>query len=205
MPNLIDKQQNKQASSNHEIEESNDMNQFNPSINQSVRLVSLDLSNNNLTDIGVLTLANRFQQFATLTSLKLSTNQLTHVGIQSIVDRLIGLSQLVDLDLSHNKIGIAGKSLFDTLISHFPNLRSLSLSNTSINQSISTLFENLKKFRFLRVLDVKNCEISDENWKLLCEALKGASVPIDVRVEDPSINQSTLNTLKELLKHSSPC
>lgn len=173
-------------------------------VNKNVSLISIDLSNNQLEDKGMISFAGYLQH---------TTNNVTHLnfsgcmlGSKAIVALAVGFStnpqiaaSLRFLSLSNNKLGPeACKSLADWLLMPI-QLSDLVLSNTTSSDNLEILISAITKgCSQLATLDVSHNMMEKEAAKALVTLLKSGSP--HMRLLDLTNTQLPIDSLKEMMK-----
>ena len=104
-------------------------------LNTKARLLSLYLSNNNISDAGATALAQALHHNSTLKELYLSNNNISDVGATALAQALHHNSTLNTLDLSHNNISDVGATALAQALHHNTTLKGLDLySNDGIGE-----------------------------------------------------------------------
>ena len=140
---------------------------------KSHKIVSLNLSCNNIGDEGVISIANALSHNPNLTFFDLSTNNFGNEGIIKIGNALSQCPNLTNLNLSYNKFGDEGATnIANALyISQYSKLTHLDLSNNNIgvegSKSIIKLFKNYN-FSTLRLF--RN-NFGDEGVSIIANAI----------------------------------
>ena len=148
-----------------------------PSLKNNSTLKCLDLSFNQISDLGVKFLCEALlpKENSSLKVLYLSKNMILCDGAKYLSEMLRTNQILKELWLSENEITDQGlKQLTDVLIHHNKTLKFLSLSiNKFITDlSIDNLIEMLQQNRTLKKLWIKDCDFSEQGKLKLQEFAK---------------------------------
>ncbi|XP_071945582.1 uncharacterized protein [Antedon mediterranea] len=121
-------------------------------------IISLQLENNNITEINVTDL---MPYKVKLTSLKLSNNQISSIALGSFE----GMAHLEELFLARNQL----ISLQDGIFSGLTSLKKLFLSSNNIKSIEDTVFNNLEE---LQTLDLSGNKLSTLSSNVFSELVK---------------------------------
>ncbi|CAF1018177.1 unnamed protein product [Adineta steineri] len=142
-------------------------------------LIQLDLSRNQIKDIGACHLSIGLQLNQTLTILDLSHNQIGDTGISELSVGLKSNKILATLDLSANKIKDEGARFLSIMLRSNKALTTLNLSENDIkNKGATCLSTALQLNQTLLSLNLSNNRIGDQGGRHLCNALKSNQVKL---------------------------
>ena len=164
------------------------------------RLSRLDLSRNNIGNLGVEILVNSIKKSRSLVSLNLSSNSISHKGGQLIFDSFIYQQSIVDLNLSslegsnRNRITSVGLENIPIYLSINHFIENLHLSGNSIkNEGFLYICEGLEKNQSLQYLDISNNGINEKGIKKGLEVISTYKIYSKINNLNISNNQ-ILNT-----------
>jgi len=153
-----------------------------PAFKKSPTLTSLDLSENLISEDGIVEIANALEISRTLKSLNLAKNKLSPsnvsglsgAGLRALGQALGKNPALHHLDLSHNSIDTAGALYIASGMKSNTNLQSLDLSqNPRIgDKGAIALGELLPVNRSLKRLNLSNTEMGDQGLEVIAQALE---------------------------------
>ena len=136
------------------------------------RLSRLDLTRNNIGDLGVEILVNSLKNTNSLLYLNLSSNSITHKGGQNIFNSFINQQSIIDLNLSslegsnRNRITGLGMQDIPIYLNHNYFIEKLNLSGNSIrNEGFILICQGLQKNQTLQSLDISNNSINEKGVK----------------------------------------
>ncbi|CAF1018138.1 unnamed protein product [Adineta steineri] len=136
-------------------------------------LIQLDLSRNQIKDIGACHLSIGLQLNQTLTILDLSHNQIGDTGISELSVGLKSNKILTTLDLSDNQIKNEGARFLSAILKLNTALTTLNLSENDIkNKGATCLSTALQLNQTLLSLNLSNNRIGDQGGRRLCNVLK---------------------------------
>lgn len=139
----------------------------------NISLKTLNLSNNNVSDMGVKSLSQI--NHSILRVLDLSSNEITDLGAQYLNEMLKTYQTLIFLGLSFNKIGDQGVQLLsNTLARQNTRLQELYLNGNQLisDKSIDSLVEMIKSTRSLKTFCIDHCNLSKDGRKKLRQATR---------------------------------
>jgi len=108
-------------------------------------LTELDISNNQITDVGAKSFAKTLSANSVLKILSLYANQIGDLGAKAIADVLILNSTLKILDLENNKIGNDGLDSIVTALKSNTTLQNLYMLYNKYNEKGIRNYENVRK------------------------------------------------------------
>jgi hypothetical protein len=103
---------------------------------QNRSLVSLNLANTFVGDLGAQTIAQALARNPTCTKVCLANNQIGEVGARALAELLLGQGTcvLATLDLSRNRLGEVGGAALGNALAGSTSLRKLDLSNCALGE-----------------------------------------------------------------------
>ena len=135
-------------------------------------LATIDLSYNNIGDIGAKFISESLKNHSTLSTLYLRWNSLGEIGIKFISESLVFNSKITSLDLSSNSIGELGAMYMSQLLIKNNSLIELDLSSNSIGEvGTKYISESLIKNKSLTKLDLSDNNIGKEGARYISESL----------------------------------
>ncbi|KAM3585526.1 uncharacterized protein V6R79_019691 [Siganus canaliculatus] len=139
----------------------------------SSSLKKLDLSNNNMEEIGVMSLLYALQnQDSTLESLRLSSCNLSERDCE-VLSLVLSSSNLTELDMSNNDLNDSGVKLLSAgLQSPYPVLETLRLSGCNLSERSCEALSSVLSSSSLTELDLSNNDLKDSGVKLLSAGLQ---------------------------------
>ncbi|UJR18189.1 hypothetical protein I4U23_005090 [Adineta vaga] len=143
-------------------------------IHDNQYLEELNISQNNISDVGVQYLASAMKTSA-LKRLDLSANDISDEGVKYLAEALQTNLKLIQLSLSENRIGNDGVKVFADILSHGNTiLEMLNLSaNSSIDDdTISALIAMIEHNQSLKKLDLRHCDFTEDGERELLTAAK---------------------------------
>ncbi|CAF4558765.1 unnamed protein product, partial [Didymodactylos carnosus] len=140
-------------------------------INKTV--ISLNISNNNISNEGVTSIVDALKINKTVFSLYVSNNNISNEGATSIADALKINTTLKNLDISHNKISNEGATSIADALKTNKTLKWLDISHNNIsNEGAISIADALKINTTLEWLYMSNNNISNEGATSIADALK---------------------------------
>lgn len=136
------------------------------------RISRLDLSRNNIGNLGVEIIVNSLKDSKSLLYLNLSSNSITHKGGHNIFNSFIYQQSIIDLNLSsiegsnRNRITEYGMQNIPLYLNHNFFIETLNLSGNSIkNEGFILICQGLQKNQTLQNLDISNNSINEKGLK----------------------------------------
>ena len=136
------------------------------------RISRLDLSRNNIGNLGVEIIVNSLKDSKSLVYLNLSSNSITHKGGHNIFNSFIYQQSIIDLNLSsiegsnRNRITEYGMQNIPLYLNHNFFIETLNLSGNSIkNEGFILICQGLQKNQTLQNLDISNNSINEKGLK----------------------------------------
>ncbi len=149
----------------------------------NVNIHHLDISRNNISPGGVITLLNEIHCLTKLTVLYLSHNNIDCDGTTALGNQLQYLTQLRDLDLSHNNIGPSGAVCLANTFHHLTKLSVMYLSHNNIGPSGAVgLANSLHHLTELLKLDLSHNNIDLHSAIAVITASKDCPCLSDIRL-----------------------
>ncbi|XP_068112322.1 NACHT, LRR and PYD domains-containing protein 3-like isoform X2 [Hyperolius riggenbachi] len=168
--------------------------------NQS--LVKLDLSLNNLEDVGIKTLCQGLKQKeCVLQELRLRQCDLTSFCCADLRSLLMTSRSLTVLDLSKNELEDYGlKCLCEGLRHPDCTLKELILEDCGIPSECCEIISDIVATSSLIVLDLSSNNLQDSGLKLLCEGLKHPHCVLqELRLNDCSLTSASCVDLSSVI------
>ena len=136
----------------------------------------LELSRNNIGDVGAAALALGLKFCINLQELRLINNKIGDDGAAALAQGLKSCNSLQTLQLTINSIGADGATALAEGLKFFSNLRKLGLSDNSIgDDGAAALAERLKSCNNLENLVLSNNGIGNDGAAALAEGLKSCN------------------------------
>ena len=171
------------------------------SSNKLKHIQTLELSRNNIGDVGAAALAQGLKSCINLQELRLVNNNIGDDGAATLAQGLKFCNSLQTLHLAINNIGVDGAIALAEGLKSFNNLHNLELSHNSIgDDGAEVLAEGLKSCNGLQILGLSHNSIGDEGAAALAEGLKSCSSLDTLLLSDNSIGDDGAAALAEGLK-----
>ncbi|CAF1395998.1 unnamed protein product [Rotaria magnacalcarata] len=144
-------------------------------MNYNRTLKVLDVSKINLTDCGLVLLANGLKANINLTEIRLGGNNFTNGGIKILADALKTNSTISDLDLSENNLTsecvkiLAGALKYNTTLKILDLSRNENIQDDGIEYLSQVLLDDNRTLSSLK-LDMTG--ITDHGFKVLCNVVR---------------------------------
>ena len=168
-----------------------------------VRITTLVMFQNSITDRGATTLAEMLKENMTLQQLDISNNSIGIGGATALAEMLKENRTLQQLYISNNSIGVGGATALAEMLKENRTLQQLDISNNSIGVGGATaLAEMLKENRTLQQLYIRNNSIGDGGATALAEMLKENRTLQQLYIRNNSIGDGGATALAEMLKEN---
>ena len=146
------------------------------SSNKLKPIQTLELSRNNIGDVGAAALAQGLKSCINLQELRLVNNKIGDDGAAALAQGLKSCNSLQILQLTINSIGADGATALAEGLKSFKNLHELGLSDNSIgDDGAAALAEGLKSCNSLDTLELTDNSIGDDGAAALAEGLKSCN------------------------------
>ena len=166
----------------------------------NMKLIELDLSNNNLYSEGVIKIFSEMNT-STLIKLSISNNNITDQAADTIATFISRNTELKELDLSHNNLKSEGA--LKVAKANIINLTNFNVSHNSITQLAAKdiaifLSYNTK----LKVLDFSVNDIHESGCTIIFEVLQNISMLTSLSISDCSVISNAANKLATFLLYN---
>jgi Ran GTPase-activating protein (RanGAP) involved in mRNA processing and transport len=157
-------------------------------LSENRTLTKIALSHNQIADVGAQAIADALSKNRTLTEIDLSHNQIADVGAQEIADALSKNRTLTEIDLSHNQIADVGAQEIAEALSENRTLPKIDLSHNQIaDVGAQAIAEALSKNRTLMEVDLSYSQIADVGAQAIAEALSKNRTLMDIDLSHSQI------------------
>ena len=168
-----------------------------------VRITTLVLSENSITDSGATTLAEMLKENRTLQQLYVSLNSIGDGGATALAEMLKENRTLQQLNVRHCCIGDGGATALAKALKENRTLQQLYVSSNSISDGGATaLAEMLKENRTLQQLDISGNSIGVGGARALAEMLKENRTLQQLHISGNSIGDGGATALAKMLKEN---
>eukprot|EP00058_Branchiostoma_floridae_P005184 XP_002590672.1 hypothetical protein BRAFLDRAFT_89473 [Branchiostoma floridae] len=148
------------------------MSSLAPYMRHLVGLRELDISGNEIGDIGLESLTTILPIFTAMQVLVLEWIGISPTGMRTLVPALCQLTRLIKLDINENDIGDPGLECLAAILHHLTAMKVLALRWTCISdRGISSLIKALPHLVRLQVFDVSLNKIGDSGIVSLVQTL----------------------------------
>ena len=184
------------------------------------KIQKLDFSCNNITDVGVLAIANCFRnhvllkqvninsEFALLMNrslqiLDISYNNISDNGAIALSDCLKNKCTLQELYLSNNQITTKGAKKIGEAIQVNDTLQKLSVSNNALCDGILAIGDSLKYNKKMSDLNLSQCQVTIEGAKVIAKAIRVNTTLQKLDISHNNISDDGVISISECLKSNS--
>ena len=169
-------------------------------IAQNEELICLDLTNNRISDIGIIELFTALYINVTIQEINLSGNNISNEGAYHLSELLRANISLTCVNLSNNLIEKEGCEYISSSLTD-SSLIELNLGNNKIGDiGAKYLSEGLKNNKSLRKLSLQKNEIGSEGLTYLCDSFSNNSSLEDLNLQDNFIDAKGVISLVNVLK-----
>ena len=168
------------------------------------KIQNLDLSCNNITDVGVSAIANCFRNQVLLKRplqiLDISCNNISDNGAMALSECLKNKCTLQELYLSNNQITTKGAKKIGEAIRVNDTLQKLSISDNALCDGIVAISDGLKCNRKLLDLNISQCQVSIEGAKVIAEAILVNTTLQKLDISHNNLSDDGVINISECLK-----
>ena len=137
------------------------------------RVITCDLSNNNISDEGMQGFSSVLKHMKVLTTLKLNGNGFAYDGTRFLIRGIRECPPLKHLELANNRIANDGCEVIAKYLTHNMTMKSINLSSNHIgDDGIVELTTAIKKNRCLEGITLSKNQIGTKGARLVAEAMK---------------------------------
>ena len=168
-------------------------------INRTIR--TLDISNNNISDLGAQEIARALHENQTLQALNISCNNIRVDGAKAMAEALHENKELQYLDISNNNILDNGVIAISECMKKHSKLQQLVISGNNISsKGTHQLAEAVKINTTLRSLDISNNKISSDGVKFINDCLKLNCTLKELNLSENEITNEGVMELSEAIR-----
>ena len=169
--------------------------------NRTIR--TLDISNNNISDLGVQQIARALHENQTLQTLNISSNDIQANGAKAMAKALHENQTLQTLDISYNDIQVDGAKAMAEALHKSKALQYLDVSNNSIlDNGVIAISEYIKKNSILQQLVISGNHISSKGAKQIAEAVKINTTLRNFDISNNKTSNDGVKFISDCLKHN---
>ena len=170
-------------------------------INRTIR--TLDISNNNITDLGAQEIAEALHENTTLQMLNISYNIVQFHGVKAIAGALHNNRTLQNLDISNNNIHDEGAKVIAEALYENRTLQKLDISyNNILDDGAIAISECIKKNLTLQQLGISGNNVSVEGAINIAEAVKINTTLQNLDISNNGISNDGAKFISDCLKHN---
>jgi Ran GTPase-activating protein (RanGAP) involved in mRNA processing and transport len=174
-------------------------------IAQNEELITLDLTNNRISDLGIIELFTALYINITIQEINLSGNFIQQEGAYHLSELLKANISLTNVDLSNNDIQKEGCQFIAQCLMENTSLVELNLGNNNIGDEGSKyLSEGLKWNKSLKKLSLPKNAIGSQGLTYLCESIgsNNSGSLNDLNLQDNLIDAKGVISLVNVLKEN---
>ena len=169
--------------------------------NRTVR--TLDISNNNISDLGVHQIARALHENQTLQTLNISSNDIQADGAKAMAKALHENQTLQTLNISSNDIQADGAKVMAEALHENKALQYLDISNNNIlDNGVIAISECIKKNSSLQELVISENNISSKGAKQIAEAVKINTTLQNLDISNNKTSNDGVKFISDCLKHN---
>ena len=166
-------------------------------------ICTLDISNNNISDLGAQEIARALHENTTLQTLNISYNIIQSDGVKAITGVFYENRALQSLDISNNNIHVEGAKVIAEALYENRTLQKLNFSNNNIlDDGAIAISECIKKNSTLQELVISGNNVSVEGAIKIAEAVKINTTLQNVDISNNGISNDGAKFISECLKYN---
>ena len=166
-------------------------------------ICTLDISNNNISDLGTQEIAKALHENTTLQTLNVSYNIIKVDGARAIAGALRANKALQNLDISNNSMRIVGAKVMAEALYENRTLQKLDFSNSNIlNDGAIAISECIKKNSALQQLVISGNNVNVEGAIKIAEAVKINTTLQNLDISNNGISNDGAKFISDCLKHN---
>ena len=166
-------------------------------------ICTLDVSNNNISDIGTQEIAKALHENTTLQTLNISYNNIKVDGARAIAGALHENRELQNLDISNNNIHVKGARVIAEALYENRTLQKLDFSNNNIlDDGAIAISECIKKNSALQQLVISGNKLHREGGIKIAEAVKINTTLQSLDISNNRISNDGAKFISDCLKHN---
>ena len=163
-------------------------------------ICTLDISNNNISNLGAQEIARALHENQTLQALNISCNNIRVDGAKAMAEALHKNKVLQYLDISNNNILDNGVIAISECIKKHSKLQQLVISGNNISsKGTNQLAEAVKINTTLQSLDISNNKISNDGVKFINDCLKHNCTLKELNLSENEITNEGVIELSEAI------
>ena len=166
-------------------------------------ICTLDISNNNISNLGAQEIARALHMNQTLQTLNISSNNIQVDGTKAMAKALHENQTLQTLNISSNDIQVDGAKALAEALHDSKALQYLDISNNNIlYNGVITISECIKKNSKLQELVISGNNISSKGAKQIAEAVKINTTLQNLDISNNKTSNDGVKFISDCLKHN---
>ena len=166
-------------------------------------IFTLDISNNNVSDLGAQEIAKALHENTTLQTLNISYNIVQFHGVKAIAGALHRNRTLQNLVISNNNINVEGAKVITEALYENRTLQKLDFSNNNIlDDGAIAISECIKKNSALQQLVISGNNVCTEGAIKIAEAVKINTTLQNLDISNNGISNYGAKFISDCLKHN---
>ena len=167
------------------------------------KVCTLDISDNNISDLGAQEMARALHENQALQTLNISCNNIQVDGAKEIAETLLENSALQKLDISNNYLHVGGAKVLAEVLCENKVLQILDVSNNKIlADGAVAISECIKKNSTLQQLVISGNNIGTEGTIKIAEAVKINTTLQNLDISNNNISNDGAMAFSDCLKHN---
>ena len=172
-------------------------------LNSNRTICTLDISNNNISDLGAQEITKVLHENTTLQTLNISYNNIKINGAKAIAGALHANRALQNLDISNNNIHVEGAKVIAEALYENRTLQKLDFSNNNIlDDGAIAISECIKKNSTLQQLVISGNNVSVDGAIKITEAVKINTTLQNLDISNNGISNNGTKFISDCLKHN---
>ena len=166
-------------------------------------ICTLDISNNNISNLGAQEIARALHENQTLQTLNILSNDIQIDGTKAMAKALHENQTLQTLNISSNDIQVDGTKALAEALHENKALQYLDVSNNNIlDNGVIAISECIKKHSKLQQLVISGNNISSKGTNQLAEAVKINTTLRSLDISNNKISNDGVKFINDCLKHN---
>ena len=170
-------------------------------IQVNTTLQNLDISSNNISDVGAAAISDSLKRNGSLVKLNMSGNNITSAGTKKLSEAIQVNTTLLNLDISSSNISNAGAAAISDSLKTNSSLAKLNISQNNINsEGAKKIAETIQVNTTLQKLVINYNTISDDGAASICDTLKNNNTLQELHMSSNNITRQGAKKIGEAIQ-----